>query len=168
MFRKYAILQLRIYKIFKIKLVQLSTKGGVKLKQQKNISRSMQYTFDIPIRIIAYRPGGLDIMFYSALLGALIVGLLFLLGYGDGHFGLHLTTMRTLFAIPLIVLASFLYSLLRELWVYPKKLLQKSTWTIEELMELTKKDREQTEHIITRVLESSFVVSDENIVSGTP
>lgn len=137
------------------------------MKQQKDASHNMQYTFDIPIHIIAYRPGGLDILFYSALLGALIVALLFLLGYQDGHFGLHLTTMRTLFSIPLIVLASFLFSLLRELWVYPKKLLQKSTWTIEELMTLTQKDREQTERIMTRVLESSFVVSDDNIISGS-
>lgn len=49
-------------------------------------------------------------------------------------------------------------SLLKELRFYTKALLKKSTWTLEELMELTQKDRQETERIITRVLESSFVV----------
>ena len=63
-------------------------------------------------------------------------------------------------SIPLILLALLMQSLLRELRIYTKKLLKKSTWSIEELMSLTGKDRAQTERMITRVLESSFVVDE--------
>jgi hypothetical protein len=60
------------------------------------------------------------------------------------------------------------YQLLRELRVYPPKLLKQNIWTIDELMALTKKDRKETEQIITRVLEACFTVSAECILSGDP
>ena len=135
------------------------------MKEEKKKNPGMRYTFDQPIRITAYKPGGLDIMFYAVVLGAIVVALLFLLFYREGHFVFLFTLGRTLLSIPLVVLATFLFGLLKELWVYPRKLLKKSVWPIEDLMKLTGKVRKETERIMTRVLESSFVV-DASCVAG--
>ena len=56
------------------------------------------------------------------------------------------------------MVAIVLIQMLREIRTYTKALLKKSTWSIEELMKLTGKDRTETERIISRVLEVSFVV----------
>ena len=128
------------------------------MKKEKPEKQSASYRFDAPIRITAYKPGGLDILFYSTALGILVAALIFLLFYRGGHFALEFTLGRTLLSIPLLVICSFIFSLLRELWVYPKKLLKKSVWTLEEMMKLTGKNQKDTQNIMTRVLESSFIV----------
>lgn len=130
------------------------------MKKNRLSSRNAAYDFNEPIRILRYRPSGLDIMFYSALLGLCVTAVIFLLFFYQGKFQPHLTIARVLISIPLILLALLMQSLLRELRIYTKKLLKKSTWSIEELMSLTGKDRAQTERMITRVLESSFVVDE--------
>lgn len=131
------------------------------MKHKKQIGHNVAYRFDAPIRIVRYRPSGMDIMFYAALFGVFVTAVIFLLFFYQGKFQPHLTIARVLVSIPLILVALLLQSLLRELRVYTKKLLKKSVWTIEELMALTGKNREQTERIITRVLESSFTVDEK-------
>ena len=116
------------------------------------------YDFDKPIRITRFRSGGLDILFYSALLGILTTLIMFILFWRDGHFVLEFTLGRTLISFPLVMIALILIQMLREIRTFTKALLKKSTWSIEELMELTGKDRKETERIISRVLEVSFVV----------
>ena len=128
------------------------------MNKEKPAVRGARYRFDAPIRITAYKPGGLDILFYSSALGILAAGLIFLLFYRGGRFVFEFTLGRTLLSIPLLVICSFLFSMLRELWIYPRKLFKKSVWTIEELMKLTGKNQKDTENIMTRVLESSFIV----------
>ena len=61
-------------------------------------------------------------------------------------------------SIPLILLTLVSLQLLRELRVYPPKLARQPQWTLEELMRLTGKDEKETRRVITRVLESAFVV----------
>ncbi|MDO4548095.1 MAG: hypothetical protein Q4D04_08360 [Clostridia bacterium] len=122
--------------------------------------RLTEYCFDKPIRIVAYRSAGLDIMFYSALLGLCVALIVYLLCFHEGVFVIKLTIGRTLGSIPLIMLAMLFASLLKELRIYTRKLLKKNVWSIEELMRMTGKDRKETERIITRVLESSFIVDE--------
>lgn len=135
------------------------------MKDPKKAFRNKEYIFDSPIKLLEYRPCGLDIMIYSAMLGTAVIAIVFILAYRKGHLALTLTPGRVLCSIPFVVVATFFYSMLEELWVYPRKLVRKNTWTMEELMSLTKKNRLQTERIITRVLESSFVVADECIIN---
>ncbi|MBQ8995634.1 MAG: hypothetical protein IJ091_07445 [Oscillospiraceae bacterium] len=116
------------------------------------------YDFEKPIRITRFRSGGLDILFYSTLLGLITVVMMFLLFWRGGHFVLTFTLGRTLLSFPLAMVAIVLAQMLREIRTYTKELLKKSTWTIEELMKLTGKDKAETERIISRVLEVSFVV----------
>lgn len=116
------------------------------------------YDFDKPIRITRFRPGGLDILFYSALLGIITAAMMFILFWREGRFVFTFTLGRTLISFPLAMIAIILIQMLREIRTYTKALLKKSTWTIEELMELTGKDRKETERIISRVLEVSFTV----------
>ena len=130
------------------------------MNQMQNEKRrnNAAYRFDQPIRIVRYRPAGLDIMFYSALLGLSITIVFFLFCFHEGRFRLYFTLPRTLISFPFILLALLMQSLLKELRIYTKALLKKSTWTLDELMNLTQKNQQETERIITRVLESSFVV----------
>ena len=116
------------------------------------------YDFDHPIRITRFRSGGLDILFYSVLLGIITVIMMFILFWRNGHFELTFTLGRTLICFPLAMVAIVLTQMLREIRTYTLPLMKKSEWTIEELMELTGKDREETERIISRVLEVSFTV----------
>ncbi len=116
------------------------------------------YDFDKPIRITRFRLGSLDIMFYSVLLGIVTVIMMFILFWREGHFVFSFTLGRTIISFPLAMIAVILIQMLREIRTYTTKLLKKSTWTIEELMEMTGKDRKETERIISRVLEVSFVV----------
>ena len=46
--------------------------------------------------------------------------------------------------------------------------MKQNVWTIDELMALTGKDRQETERIITRVLEACFVVDASCIVGSEP
>lgn len=137
----------------------------MKKTQNEPLPRNAAYRFDQPIRIVRYRPAGLDIMFYSALLGLSITAVFFLLCFHDGKIQFYFTFFRTLLSFPFVLLALLMQSLLKELRFYTKALLKKSTWPLEELMELTQKDRQETERIITRVLESSFVVENSCLKS---
>ncbi len=116
------------------------------------------YDFDKPIRITRFRLGSLDILFYSVLLGIVTVIMMFILFWREGRFVFSFTLGRTIISFPLAMIAVILIQMLREIRTYTKQLLKKSTWTIEELMEMTGKDRKETERIISRVLEVSFVV----------
>lgn len=116
------------------------------------------YDFDKPIRITRFRLGSLDILFYSVLLGIVTVIMMFILFWREGRFVFSFTLGRTIISFPLAMIAVILIQILREIRTYTKQLLKKSTWTIEELMEMTGKDRKETERIISRVLEVSFVV----------
>ena len=114
----------------------------MKKMQIEPLPRNAAYRFDQPIRIVRYRPAGLDIMFYSALLGLSITAVFFLLCFHDGKIQFYFTFFRTLLSFPFVLLALLMQSLLKELRFYTKALLKKSTWTLEELMELTQKDRQ--------------------------
>ena len=57
----------------------------MKKMQIEPLPRNAAYRFDQPIRIVRYRPAGLDIMFYSALLGLSITAVFFLLCFHDGR-----------------------------------------------------------------------------------
>ena len=122
------------------------------------MNRKKSYCFDHPIRIIRPKANGLDVIFYTFLFSALAAIILFLLCMKDGKFGIYLEFPRVLASIPLIIIAYFVLEPLKELRRYIPKLARKETWTIEELMKMTGKDRKQTEQIMTRVLESGFIV----------
>ena len=117
-----------------------------------------EYDFSSPIRIVRPKANGLDIMFYTALASVLLAVILVILCFKGGVFGVYFDLWRVLVSIPLILLTLVPLQLLRELRVYPPKLARQPQWTLEELMRLTGKDEKETRRIITRVLESAFVV----------
>ena len=117
-----------------------------------------EYDFSLPIRIVRPKANGLDIMFYTALASVLLAVILVILCFKGGVFGVYFDLWRVLVSIPLILLTLVPLQLLRELRVYPPKLAKQPQWTLEELMRLTGKDEKETRRIITRVLESAFVV----------
>ena len=130
------------------------------------------YDFERPIRITRFRGGGKDIFFYTIALSAVLLAVIFILFWRDGKLVYNFTLGRTLLAFPLVMLLIILSGLLREIRTYTSKLMAKNTWTIEELMAMTGKDREQTEKIISRVLEVGFTVDSSCIlnweqISGT-
>ncbi len=124
------------------------------------------YDFDHPIRITRYRPAGIDIVFYTVALGTVGIAMILLLFLRDGKLVYEFTLGRTLLSFPLAMLAVILFGLLRELRTYTSKLLKKSVWTIEELMEMTGKDRKETEQIVSHVLESCFTVDMNCILNA--
>ncbi len=128
----------------------------------------VRYDFDHPIRLVAFRTGGLDTLFYAVMLSICLSAMLLILSVRDGKIHFEFTLGRTLIAFPFSVFAVIFYQLLRELRKYPPLLIKQNEWTIEELCELTGKNRRETEQIITRVLEACFTVSEECILSGTP
>lgn len=132
-------------------------------KKQAKKRQLVKYNFDIPITLVEYHRAGFDIMFYSAILGVLVVVILALICVHDGQFTIKFTLPRTLICLPLVIIALIFKQLLDELRIYPKKLMKKKVWTIEELMALTKKDRKETENIMTHVFESCFIVDVKNI-----
>ena len=101
-----------------------------------------RYDFTKPIRIIQYKSPRFDLIFYSALFTALVTAIIALICIHDGTFEIRFVTWRVLLCIPLILLAVWMRELLNELRIYPKQLMKKHTWKIEELMEMTGKDRE--------------------------
>ena len=105
------------------------------------MNRKKSYCFDQPIRIIRPKANGLDVIFYTFLFSALAAIILFLLCMKDGKFGIYLEFPRVLASIPLIIIAYFVLEPLKELRRYIPKLARKESWTIEELMKLTGKDR---------------------------
>mgnify|MGYP007069899738 CR=1 FL=1 len=116
------------------------------------------YDFNRPIRIKRMKSNGLDIMFYTMFFSVLAALILIILCMKKGVFGIYFELWRVLLCIPLIILASYPLQLLKELRVYVPLLAKKSEWNIDELMALTGKDRRETERIITRCLESAFIV----------
>lgn len=123
----------------------------------------VKYNFDIPVKLLEYHRPGFDIMFYSAILGILVAIVVALICVHDGKFVIQFDLGRTILSLPLAILALVFKQLLDELRIYPKKLMQKNVWTIEELMAMTKKDRKETENIMTHVFESCFIVDIKNI-----
>ena len=122
------------------------------MKQQK------AYDFDRPIRIRSVKSNGLDIIIYMILFSALVAAVLLIMCMKDQKFGVYFDLWRVLVSIPLIIIAYFVLQPLKELRTYVPLIAKKATWTIEDMMKLTKKDRRETEHIMTRVLESAFIV----------
>ena len=128
------------------------------------MKKPTRYDFSKPLKIISYKSPRFDIIFYSFLLSAIMVGLFFLLFIHQGKFAIDFTLWRVLLGIPLIMLAYVFKQLLDELRIYPKKLMEKHVWKIEELMQLTGKDRKETENIISHVLEAAFIVDERNVL----
>lgn len=124
----------------------------------KNIQK---YDFDKPIKILQPKRNGFDIMFYSCMLSILVVVILALICIHDGEFRIEFVLWRVIVCIPLMVLTYFFKQLLDELRIYPRQLNKKHIWTIDELMKLTKKNRQETENIMNHVLESAFYVDDK-------
>ncbi len=120
--------------------------------------KPVEYDFSAPIRIIRLKANGLDIMFYTMFASVLLAAILIILCFKGGVFGVYFDLWRVLVSIPLIMLVLLPLQLLRELRVYPPKLAKQPQWTLEELMRMTGKDEKETRRIITRVLESAFVV----------
>ena len=89
----------------------------------------------------------------------------FLLFWHDGRVKFEFGFFRTLIAFVLSLFAVIIQQLLREVKYYTKKLCTKSTWTLEELMKLTKKNEKETKNIISHVLEVSFTVDPKCIVN---
>ena len=123
----------------------------------------VKYDYDKPIKIIQSKRNGFDIMFYSSILTFLVVGVLYLVCIHDGKFKIEFKLWEVLLSMPLIILAYFFKQLLDELKKYPKLLREKHIWNINELMNITKKDRKATEDIMNHVLESAFVVDPKCI-----
>lgn len=128
----------------------------------------VRYDFDHPIRLTEFHTGGLDSLFYAVALSLCLTGMILILGLHGKKLYLEFTLGRTLLSFPLAVFAILFYQLLRELRTYPMKLIKQNVWTIDELMALTGKSRQETEQIITRVLEACFTVSADCILSGDP
>ena len=124
------------------------------------------YDFDNGIRIVRFRLGRLDMLFYSGLLGLVRAAMILLLFLRGGKLVYEFTLGRTLLSIPLAMLAVILFQMIREIQTYTKKLLKKSTWSLEELMEMTGKDELETKRIISRVLEVNFVVDMDCIANA--
>lgn len=124
------------------------------------------YDFDNGIRIVRFRLGRLDMLFYSGLLGLVLAAMILLLFLRGGKLVYEFTLGRTLLSIPLAMLAAILFQMIREIQTYTKKLLKKSTWSLEELMEMTGKDELETKRIISRVLEVNFVVDMDCIANA--
>ena len=123
----------------------------------------VEYDFSKPIKLLQRKRNGFDIYFYSACLSTLVVLILVLICIHDGQFKIEFVLWRVLVSIPLIILAYIFKQLLDELRIYPKFLDAKHTWELEELMKLTKKNKEETMHIMTHVFESCYIVDSKCI-----
>lgn len=121
-----------------------------------------KYNYDKPIKLLQYKSPRFDIIFYSAILSLLIISIAYLLFIHDGKFEVRFDLWRVLLSMVLIILAYIFKQLLDELRIYPKQLMKKHIWTIDELMKLTNKDRKETENIMNHVLESCFIVDKKN------
>lgn len=124
-----------------------------------------KYNYDKPIKLLQYKSPRFDIIFYSSILSLLVIVVAYLILIHDGKFEVRFDLWRVLICIPLIIISYIFKQLLDELRVYPKKLMEKHIWTIDELMKLTNKDRKETENIMNHVLESCFIVDNKNKIS---
>jgi len=141
-----------------------------KKESTNSAAQLRQYDFSRPIRLTAMRSGGLDTLFYSFMLSICLTAMILILSLRGGKLHIEFTFWRTLACLPFSVIAVIFWQLLSELRKYPPRLAKQNVWTIDELMALTGKDRDETERIITRILESCFEVdpscilgSEENI-----
>ena len=123
-----------------------------------------KYDFSKPVKLLQYKSPKFDIIFYSALLSMLMAIVFYLVFIHDGKFRIDFVLWRVLVSIPLLMLSYWLKELLDELRIYPAKLMKKHIWTLKELMEMTGKDRKETERIMTHVLESCFIVDQKNVL----
>jgi len=130
------------------------------MKTERHLS---EYDFSRPVKLIQYKSPRFDIIFYSFLLSAMMVAVLFLLFIHEGKFAISFVLWRVLICIPLIMLSYWVKELLDELRIYPEKLMKKHIWTLNELMQLTGKDEKETKRIMSHVFESCFVVDQKNI-----
>ena len=120
-----------------------------------------EYDFNKEIVLTEFHQPRFDIAFYSFLFTLFVSAVLFLLFIHDGRFKIDFVLWRVLLAMPLIILAYWIREMLEELRIYPQKLLKKKVWTIEEMMELSGKDRNETEKIMSRVLDACFKVQKQ-------
>ena len=120
--------------------------------------KNAEYDFSKTIRIVRLKANGPDIMFYTALASILLAAILLILCFKGGVFGIYFDLWRVLVSIPLIILVLLPLQLLKELREYVPKLAKQQEWTLEELMKMTGKDEKETVRIMTRVLESAFIV----------
>ena len=127
------------------------------------MKRLPKYDFDKPVKLLQYKSPKFDIIFYSAAFSCLAFAIMYLVFIHDGKFKIDFVLWRVLVSIPLVILAYWVRELLEELRIYPAKLMKKHSWTIRELMEMTGKDRRETERIMSHVFESCFVVDQKNI-----
>ena len=128
------------------------------------LKKPEKYDYNKPIKLLQYKRPWFDIMFYSFILSALMIIILGLLFYHDGQLKINFVLWRVIVCIPLVILTYWLRQLLDELRIYPSKLMKKHIWNINELMEMTGKDRKETENIMNHVLESCFIVDNKNIL----
>lgn len=122
-----------------------------------------KYDYSKPIRLLQYKSPRFDIIFYSALLSAMMLAVMYLIFIHDGKFKIDFVLWRVLISIPLIMLCYWLKELLDELRVYPAKLMKKHIWTLKELMEMTGKDEKETKRIMDHVFEACFIVDQRNV-----
>ncbi len=128
------------------------------------MKKPTRYDFSKPVKLLQFKNPKFDIIFYSAIFSALVVIIIALNCIHDGQFKINFVLWRVIVSFPLVIIAYIFRQLLNELRKYPKLLMKKHTWTIKELMEMTGKDRRETENIMSHVFESCFVVDDKNIL----
>ena len=126
------------------------------------MNKAKKYDYTKPIKIISYKSPRFDIIFYSFCLSLIMVVLFFLLFIKDGKFTVDFSLWKVLVSTPLIMIAYLFKQLLDELRIYPKLLMKKHSWTINELMKLTNKDQKETENIMNHVLDAAFIVDKRN------
>ena len=127
------------------------------------MKKPVRYDYSKPIKIISYKKNRFDTIFYSFLLSLMMAAVFFLIFIHDGKFKIDFVLWRVLVAMPLVILSYWLKSLLDEIRTYTPKLMKKHIWKINELMEMTGKDRKDTEMIMNHVLDASFIVDQKNI-----
>ena len=122
-----------------------------------------KYDYSRPIKLLQFKSPRFDILFYSALLSAMMLAVIWLIFIHDGKFKIDFVLWRVLICIPLVMLCYWVKELLDELRIYPSKLMKKHIWTLKELMELTGKDEKDTKRIMDHVFESCFIVDQKNL-----
>ena len=128
------------------------------------LKKPEKYDYSKPIKLIQYKSPWFDIMFYSFILSMLMLVIMYLIFIHDGKFKVDFVLWRVLVCIPLVIIAYWFKQLLDELRIYPTKLMKKHIWNISELMEMTGKDRKETENIMNHVLEACFVVDKKSVL----
>lgn len=127
------------------------------------MKKPVRYDYSKPIKIISYKKNRFDTIFYSFLLTLMMAAIFYLIFIHDGKFKIDFVLWRVLVSMPLIMLSYWLKGMLDEIRTYTPKLMRKHIWNINELMEMTGKDRKETEAIMNHVLDASFIVDQKNI-----